>query len=414
MGLAFFFLTSQGAMMESDIKIQTPNWRGHLTLGLFGAVVIIGLGLMFPGPVGLILFSIAGVVIMMGLLWAASQAARLYYAVRMSQQALRLETYKADRAEAERFVLSFNRTERILLPDGANVRLIEAMADSAAAALAGEVGGFDLATVFMQPLQVYAIIGAQQTGKTFQARHLAALWIERGMVPLVIGPKWDRGEWGGCELRGGRGDYGAVEAGIEAVRREALRRHGDDSRGHKEHALKPVFFDDWTAIVEGCESSRALIFEAATLFASVNIVLYFIIHADTSAAWGVDRKGAALKDGFVKLFILPEYDQAGNVLRYKTRGLVRLPSGEERPAALFAGSLPAQGAALVIEAEAQGPSAEEQAVLDLWAGGERSMREITTQVWGKHGTFYNQKVVQILRKAELLYEDLVGGSPAGR
>jgi hypothetical protein len=74
-----------------------------------------------------------------------------------------------------------------------------------------EAEQLDLLTVFTQPTQSYAIIGGQQTGKTFQAQHIANYWLRQGIKPVVIGPKWDRGEWAGCYLLGDNGNFEAVE-----------------------------------------------------------------------------------------------------------------------------------------------------------------------------------------------------------
>ena len=81
----------------------------------------------------------------------------------------------------------------------------------------------DLLTVFTQPTQSYAIIGGQQTGKTYQARHIAAYWVRQGVKPVVIGPKWDKGEWGGCYLIGGNGAFDTVGQGISIVGSTRIR-----------------------------------------------------------------------------------------------------------------------------------------------------------------------------------------------
>lgn len=211
----------------------------------------------------------------------------------------------------------------------------------------------DLLTVFTQPLQAYAIIGGQQTGKTFQARHIAAFWVRQGIRPVVLGPKWDKGEWGGCYLIGGNGDFAAVEWGINLVRRLVEQRHAAQV-AHKSHPIQPIFFDDWTPIVDAVSSARALVLEATTLYASVNVLLYFILHSDTAHAWGVDRKGAALKDNFVKLLIQPAYDAAGLIDRSMTEGAIRF-AGEatERPTRLFTTSPPSQGRPMVIRPTTQ-------------------------------------------------------------
>lgn len=260
----------------------------------------------------------------------------------------------------------------------------------------------DLLSVFTQTLQCYAIIGGQQTGKTYQARHIANYWLAQGIQPWVIGPKWDAHEWGGCKKFGGNGDMQAVENGIRVVTQEVTRRHADD-RPHKSHPVLPIFFDDWTPIVDGVNNARQLILEATTLYASVNIVLYFILHSDTADAWGVGKKGSALKDNFVKLFIQPYYDERGQVIRERTTAYVRF-SGEtvNRPITLIGSPVASMSAgALVVDSDDYTfevePTEEEAEILRLYEAGE-SYRSITQAVYGKVGKFYNDKVEEVLVK----------------
>lgn len=259
------------------------------------------------------------------------------------------------------------------------------------AELLPEPAPLDLLTVFTQPTQAYAIIGGQQSGKTWQARHIAAHWARQGDRPVVIGPKWDQGEWSGCYLIGGGGDMAAVEWGINLVRRLVERRHADTGRSHKSHPIQPVFFDDWTPIVDAVPNARTLVLEATTLYASVNVLLYFILHSDTAAAWGVERKGAALKDNVVKLFITPQYDQAGLVIRSQTQGHLRF-AGEsvDRPVRLFNTPPVEVGRSRVITPpiQAGAPTASEAKILALHRQGA-SHAKICEQVWGyKSGNKY--------------------------
>lgn len=265
-----------------------------------------------------------------------------------------------------------------------------------------EADPLDLLTVFTQPTQSYAIIGGQQTGKTYQARHIANYWIGRGIQPVVIGPKWDRGEWGGCILLGGNGDFQAVTWGITIIRRIVEARHADKSKAHKEHKILAVFFDDWTPIVDAVPNARALVLEATTLYASVNVLLYFILHSDTANAWGVDRKGAALKDNFVKLFIEPAYDTNGLIVRDRTRGYIRF-AGEtvDRPARLFTMPPVTLGPASVFTPPpiVTGPNEQEQRILDLKEAGA-SLNEIARQVFGSSGGKQTQAIKETLAKFE--------------
>lgn len=264
-----------------------------------------------------------------------------------------------------------------------------------------EAEPLDLLTVFTQPTQSYGIIGGQQTGKTFQARHIANYWVSRGVKPVVIGPKWDKGEWGGCILLGGNGDFQAVAYGITVIRRIVEARHADTTKAHKEHKVLPVFFDDWTPIVDSVPNARALVLEATTLYASVNVLLYFILHSDTANAWGVDRKGAALKDNFVKLFIIPQYDVNGLIMREQTRGYIRF-AGEDvdRLARLFVTAPLVLGQPSVVTAPALGPNETEQRILDLKAEGA-SYNEICRQAFGTTGGKQIQMVKEILAKYQV-------------
>lgn len=261
----------------------------------------------------------------------------------------------------------------------------------------------DLLSVFTQTLQCYAIIGGQQTGKTYQARHIANYWLAQGIQPWVIGPKWDTHEWQGCQKFGGNGDMAAVEKGITVITQEVSRRHAD-SRPHKSHPILPVFFDDWTPIVDDVRNARKLILEATTLYASVNIILYFILHSDTADAWGVGKKGAALKDNFVKLFIQPYYDERGQIIREKTTAYVRF-SGEtiNRPIMLISTPVASLNAnALVLETDDYvnlevEPTPEEAEVIRLHRENF-SVSAIAEEVYGHKGGPQNQRVEKVLRK----------------
>jgi len=216
-----------------------------------------------------------------------------------------------------------------MLQSNGETRYIPALATTADAATAESVPRtFDLIEVFTQTLQVYGIVAGQQVGKTFQARHIMSAWQRLGADTWMIGPKWDKGEWVNCRMFGGNNNYKAVDAGLTALRDEASRRHSHPTLGNKEHKPLLVVCDDWTPVVEQCPEAATFILEATTLFASVNIVLLFLIHSDTAPAWGVAKKGAALKDNFLKLYIIPTYDKKGKVIRDLTRAEVKFPGDD--------------------------------------------------------------------------------------
>jgi hypothetical protein len=263
----------------------------------------------------------------------------------------------------------------------------------------------DLLNVFTQATQAYAIIGGQQTGKTFQARHIANYWLEKGIKPVVIGPKWDRGEWEGCILIGGESNYSEVAKGIEKVKKLAHSRHSDNSKSHKEHSIQPIFFDDWTVVIDNVNTARNLIIEATTLYASVNIVLYFIIHSDTANAWGVDKKGAALKDNFIKLFIVPQYDTNGKVIREQTKGYIQF-AGEsvDRPVKLF--DTPTQSIGKAIELKLPNPLTDEERKIIEAYKQTGSVTGVVKKVYGKKGGFQSRRVREILIEKSLMENPL--------
>ena len=208
-------------------------------------------------------------------------------------------------------------------------------------ALRESIAPLNLLTSFMEPERTYGFIAGAQTGKTFQARFIAEAWRQRNIIPWIIGPKIDieNGEWGGCKFWGKGQDYEAIESGLALVRQEAKRRHESD-KGHKSHKILPVFLDDWTTTIEEVESARKFVIEGNTLYASVNIILYFILHSDTADAWGVATKGASLKNDAIKLKLVSTIDQDGKVIRSETKGIVFFPDKAGRPVDLMTGQLP--------------------------------------------------------------------------
>ncbi len=258
----------------------------------------------------------------------------------------------------------------------------------------------DLLTIFTQPTQSYAIIAGQQVGKTFQARRIARHWLSTGCKPIVIGPKWDKGEWEGCALFGGKYNLQQVNRGMQIIKRLAEDRHSDKNLSHKQHAIQPVFFDDWTAIRAKLEKeAEEFIIDATTLYASVNIVLYFIIHLDTANAWGVGKVGAALHQNFYKLFIEPGMNQNGLIDRGLNVGYILYPGQSKKDrkrVALFSGT---GNQLLLPDLVIQPPDDETRRIIDMVDSGI-SYKDISESIWGtgKYGKFYNDKIDRILSK----------------
>lgn len=246
----------------------------------------------------------------------------------------------------------------------------------------------DLLTIMTQPTQSYAFIGGQQVGKTYQARRVASHWSQRGVKPLVIGPKWDKGEWDDCHKVGGEYDFNKVMGGMNAVKKLAEQRHTDTKRGHKDHPIQPVFFDDWTAIRAKLDKeAEEFIVDATTLYASVNIILYFIIHLDTANAWGVGKIGAALKNNFVKLFIEPGFNEAGIIDRSKNIGYVQMPgqSNKDRQQVPLFGEYALQPVTVQPDLVIHKATDKELEVIRLWQSGEHDEGKIARMVYGSGG-----------------------------
>lgn len=186
----------------------------------------------------------------------------------------------------------------------------------------------NLLEVMSQPWLVYAIIGGQRSGKTTQAQNIS-LELQKSpniLQPIVIAPKMEPGEWAGCNLYVGRAR--TLERGLQVILDEVERRH-NSSQSAKSFPFLPVFLDDWSNIVNEVELAREFIFQASTLFTSANIMLYFILHSDTRPAWGVDERGAALKDAFIKLWVEPARER-GVVQPGRSRGFITFPNSKER------------------------------------------------------------------------------------
>lgn len=254
----------------------------------------------------------------------------------------------------------------------------------------------DLLSIFTQSTQSYAIIGGQQVGKTFQARRIAQYWLQSGIKPIVIGPKWDKDEWDGCTMFGGGYNFERVSQGMRIARKLAEDRHGNGKMGHKEHAIQPVFFDDWTAIRAKLEKeAEDFIIDATTLYASVNIILYFIIHLDTANAWGVGRVGAALHQNFIKLFIEPGFNN-GMVDRSKNIGWLLYPGQSKKDrqrVSLFNGT----GQQILIPDLIQQLTLEESKVSEMLAAGA-SRSAIARSVFGDDGGNQLKRVDKIIEK----------------
>jgi hypothetical protein len=387
-------------MNNTLLEVKKPDLRFRVIISVSGFVTLIILALLFQSQAGWIIFGMGSVGVM-----SFGVSTWLKYQFGLHQiKRLKAETVMIEEKAAQAKVITeqmrlqariYETKSGVFMIGLSDFDFVPTTAAMQRKLLPAGISTtdkqpLDLITVFSQPTQSYACIGGQQTGKTYQMRHIAQKWLEssRGalgqITPIVIGPKWDRGEWAGCQLFGGNGNFERVETGLKVVKDIVNDRHASN-KPHKSHDVLPIFFDDWTQIVSNVEAAKDLIFNATTLYASVNVLLYFIIHSDTSDAWGVDKKGAALKDNFIKLFLVPHYNQAGLIVREDTRGYITFPGDkEEYPTRLF--NLPFPTTEINEDDKIRSVIAQ--------LGPEVSNREISQAVWGEgcFGSWYNEKI----------------------
>jgi len=392
---------------NTSFEVKKPDLKFRVIISVSGFVTLIILALMFQSQAGWIIFGMGSVGVMsFGVSTWLKYQFGLHQIKRLKAETVVIEQ-KAEQAKVitEQMRLQariFETKSGVFVVGLSDFDFVPTTATMQRKLLPLPAGIFttdnkqplDLITVFSQPTQSYACIGGQQTGKTYQMRHIAQKWLEspRGapqgqITPIVIGPKWDRGEWAGCQLFGGNGNFERVAVGLKTIQEIASDRHASNKM-HKEHQVLPVFFDDWTPIINELEMAKDLIFNATTLYASVNILLYFILHSDTANAWGVDKKGAALKDNFIKLFLVPHYNQAGLIIREDTRGYITFPGDkDEYPTRLFNLPFPTT--------EINEDDLIRAKINELPLGA--SNREISQAVWGEgcFGSWYNEKIDKI-------------------
>lgn len=198
-----------------------------------------------------------------------------------------------------------------LIPHGPN-QMASSSSSIAAAAAAPEI---DIVQECLEPQQAYAFVGGARQGKSWAAQHVAARWQQDGRHVLVIAPKWNPGEWRGCKVLGPEPEM--LLAGLETVRQMArLRREESVRREMPGDRWAPVLIvlDDWLLTLRYLgDEARDFISEAAIIYASQNVTVLTIVHADTSAGWGVDKVGKGLVEDYYRVIVRK---RAGNERSY--------------------------------------------------------------------------------------------------
>jgi hypothetical protein len=235
----------------------------------------------------------------------------------------------------------------------------------------------NLLHIFTQHQNAYALIGAQRSGKTYQAMFIAQYWLNQNVKPLVVGYKKRSGEWSGCnQIISDNPDQ--ITKCLQAIIKFANNRHNSQS-----HDLVPVpiFLDDWLWSVRHIDTAEDFFQEASTVLASANIICYFIMQSDTKDAFGGNKYGAMLKNSLTKLILEPVPDASGVIVPGQSRGFIQYPNSREK-----------------LEIDLIGVSQQDNRtnrIIELNAEG-KSYREITQEVFGQHGAYYNEKVRKVL------------------
>jgi hypothetical protein len=412
----------EGTIMDSQVIIQTGNWKIKVILGLGGLVTIIILAFMYRLELGLILLACGGIAVTRLGFWVKHKLVleKLQERQIIAQtKAIEIETIRAhwqarqEQALAQKMAYDALFVERRAgtfavgnIPFGFYPSAPASAQLATAPALALPAGNLDFYKVMSNPEQVYAIVGPQRIGKSILAQHLAQHLTRAGWTCLVIGTKARQGEWAGCKRFIGNEQVlsalGSVLA--ETVDRLAVNR-----------TIPPlaVFLDDWlnSVAIDG-KLAEQFFLESATRMLTAGIVPYFLLQSDSKTDWGT-KHGATLKNNFVHLLLTAPREN-GELNRDKLRGVVVYPGektqhgvslpagllalGDDQPDLELAEPLAADAGAESAEAGA-GPAFDlaERVLTVFDSGAATSPTAVCTKIYGWKNQERVAAVAQILR-----------------
>lgn len=265
----------------------------------------------------------------------------------------------------------------------------------------------DFLTVMTQPRRVFSIIADQQIGKTTLCHYLAEWWMMRGVKPVVIGQKFDTGEYRNCERYGP--DTASILAGFETIRQEANYRQqlANEGQPFSEMELQPIFLEDFTgmtSIMDRTELER-FVAQALTVYAARGLLLYFVAHSRSKEAFGLTRQGASLKDQMTRLEIIAAYDNNGNVDHSRKQTVCSIGSGSEPvPVTGIPGYRPNLDRdcrlalySLAIPVAERVIDPQEKTILNMYDAGA-NISTIAAAVYGSKGGPQNGRVKEVLGK----------------
>lgn len=395
-------------MNDTQVVIQTGNWKVKVILGLGGLLTIIILAFMYRVEIGIVILTLGAVgAIRLGF-WAknkytlekleqrqlTAQTTAIELETRLTYWRMRQEEAIAKKmAHESLFVETKSGTFALTNVQYNFYPSATASAQLASAPPALPAPALDYFTAMSDPLQAYAIVGAQRVGKSILAQHLTQHLTGLGRVCIVIGTKAEKSEWLNCKRFIGNDE---VPPALGRLLAELSSRLADN----RKTPIICTFLDDWinSTVLDGNLAEQFFV-EASTRFLSAGIVPYFLLQSDSKADWGT-KHGATLKNNFVHLLLTaPRVN--GQLDHNRLMGAIMYPGDKEQhpvnlPKGLpmFGDSEPAIELAALLEPE---PTEHEQQILDLYDSGE-SVSAIAAAVYGYKGGPQSAKVKSILDK----------------
>jgi len=288
--------------MRSELKIQTPNIKLSLVVGLFATILIISLSLLFRFEFGLILLGVAGSVGLAGGSMAINRMLRMIHTKRLNglefehrQEEVRLIRAKADRAILEAHVLSFPQGHRVVTALKPQIQVIEAPLSPLA--LPSKV---ETEPETSQPLPnlmdliktetSVIFTGPKRAGKTNCSLH----WLAGRGQCLVGDPKNEAhpiNQWpNNCQVVGSLSDI------QQAINYTLDTMHQRRKAGRVSESPLTLFFDEVHYLISEDVDIVGASLQIATLGAEFKVFAAFAAHAITAKY--LDVSAAALLANF--------------------------------------------------------------------------------------------------------------------
>ncbi|MCP4288700.1 MAG: hypothetical protein GY792_30470 [Gammaproteobacteria bacterium] len=406
---------------DTTIYMDTGAWKIKVALGSVGIVAVVILAFIFRFEAGIIMLGAGTVAVWRGWVWVShirklgdhnirrmeAETRRLELDTDIVAEKLNQERHKTDEFQLAKFFIETkvgvfrhapDINEPVYIPASASERK-----SLPAQIIEAQVQQLDLRHIFTQQQLAYTLIGAQRSGKSYQAMHIADQWLARGVTPLVTGYKKRTGEWAGCK-QVISSDPATLEKTLRAIIATGNERNSSQRR---DLPPQPVFLDDWMWTVMNVDNADTFFSAAGTVLASANVICYFLMQSDTKDAYGGGRYGAMLKNNLTKLIIEPEPDTSGAIVPGRSVGYLQYANSKERlPISLVSGNPqcinfdtpPPQPVAVPATPPEPEPTPREQVILDMW-GEAASLNQISKRLnEGRTGSTYNKEIKSVLRQ----------------